>query len=511
MGKSVQLLWNEKVKREWKIAFFTTVIMGFLIHAYKFLNTLPNHDSLYNYYSDQNMLASGRWLLSIVCGASSYFDLPWVIGLLSLVFLGLTVVVIVEIFQVKNPILMGIIGGLLVAFPSITETFFFGFTADGYFIAMLLATLAVAFSTFHDKNKWHVGIAMICVCCACGIYQSYVSFAMLLAIGYFIWILLSTECTVKEYLRWIGKQIIIYVGGLASFYVIWKMCMLVQNVQVNSNQGIDQLQLSFATILSAIPQSIYNMVFFFLEWNVMENGWTLYGILNVIFLVCLAILFVIVICKQRLWERRINMLLVLVCVVAIPFVACIWCFVTPSIQYRPMMLAGLVFLYILFAILAEEYLSSKMSTIVGMLLAIIIFNNSIVANISYFYMNKSYEATYAVGQEMIGRIHMLDSETKKIAIIGNRLKDVSLDSTAHGKKIHMLGQLLESDMLFDDAHVVNFLKNTFDENICTVGDKTLRNLEDSKEVKEMGIWPASDSVKVIDETIVIKISETNEE
>ena len=39
-------------------------------------------------------------------------------------------------------ILIGIIDGLLVAFPSITETFFFEFTADGYFLAMLLATLA---------------------------------------------------------------------------------------------------------------------------------------------------------------------------------------------------------------------------------------------------------------------------------------------------------------------------------------------------------------------------------
>lgn len=511
MGESVQVLWREKVKSEWKVAFFTAIIMGFLIHAYKFLNTLPNHDSLYNYYSDQNMLASGRWLLSIVCGLSSYFDLPWIIGLLSLVFLGLTTVVIVEIFQVKNPILIGIIGGLLVAFPSITETFFFGFTADGYFLAMLLASLAVAFSSFRDKKKWHVVIATICVCCACGIYQSYVSYAMLLAICYFLWILLSTECTMKECFKWIGRQLIIYVGGLTSFYVIWKICMMVQNVQANSNQGVDQLQLSLSTVLSAIPQSIYNMVFFFLEWNVMENGWTLYGILNVIFLVCFAILFVVVIYKSMLWKRKGNLLLVFLCVVAIPFVASMWCFATPSIQYRPMMLAGVVFLYILFAILANNYLTNKMSTIVGFLLAFIIFNNGIIANISYFYMNKSYEATYAVGQEMVERIHVLDVEKKEIAVIGSRLKDVSLDNTAHGKKIHMLGQLLESDMLFDDAHVVNFLKNTFDEDICSVESEILETLKDSKEVKEMGVWPSSDSVKEIDGTIVIKISETNEE
>ena len=35
-----------------KMAFLSTTIIGLLIHIYKFTNTLPNHDSVYNYYSD---------------------------------------------------------------------------------------------------------------------------------------------------------------------------------------------------------------------------------------------------------------------------------------------------------------------------------------------------------------------------------------------------------------------------------------------------------------------------
>ena len=87
MGLDLFSFLKNKVPKRQKIAFIGTFLISLLIHLYKFTNTLPNHDSLYNYYSDQNMLASGRWALSFACGISSYFDLPWVIGIFSCLFM----------------------------------------------------------------------------------------------------------------------------------------------------------------------------------------------------------------------------------------------------------------------------------------------------------------------------------------------------------------------------------------------------------------------------------------
>lgn len=134
------------IKPAYKIAFFSTILIGLLVHFYKFSNTLLNHDSLYNFYSDQNVLGSGRWFLSIACGLSSYYDLPWINGFLSIFYIALTVVVIVALFRIENPIVIILISGLLVSFPGTTETFFFNFTADGFFMAMLLAAAGVYLS-----------------------------------------------------------------------------------------------------------------------------------------------------------------------------------------------------------------------------------------------------------------------------------------------------------------------------------------------------------------------------
>ena len=99
MGEAILNFYNSKIKKQYKIAFISSFFISLMIHLYKFANTLPNRDSLYNYYSDQNVLQAGRWALSWACGISSYYDLPWVNGLMSCFFLALTVVVIVSLLK----------------------------------------------------------------------------------------------------------------------------------------------------------------------------------------------------------------------------------------------------------------------------------------------------------------------------------------------------------------------------------------------------------------------------
>lgn len=108
MGTNILELYKKRCKYEWKVAFISTFLIGLLTHIYKFTNTLLNHDSLYSFYHDQNIVQSGRWFLSIACSISSYFDLPWVTGLLSVVFISLTTVVITEIFEIKNPVVIAL-------------------------------------------------------------------------------------------------------------------------------------------------------------------------------------------------------------------------------------------------------------------------------------------------------------------------------------------------------------------------------------------------------------------
>lgn len=241
MGAEILCFYRTKLKKEYKIAFISTFFITLLIHLYKFTNTLPNHDSVFNYYSDQNVLGSGRWALSLACGISSYYDLPWINGLLSCIFIALTVVVIVALFELKNPVLIGLTGALLAASPATTETFFFLFTADGYMIAMFLAALSVYFSKIGETRKTRLILSGACIAISCGIYQAYVSFALLLAVCYLIDALLQNKFSEKDYLKWILHQVIIYIVSLAAYYIIWKLCMYLSGTAANNYQGISDV------------------------------------------------------------------------------------------------------------------------------------------------------------------------------------------------------------------------------------------------------------------------------
>ena len=142
-----------KIKNTWKIAFLSAFVLGILIHLPVMISDIPNHDGLSSMYFDQNMITSGRWFLSVACGFSSYFTIPWIIGLIGLLWLALTAVALTELLELADPLVIMAVSGLLVSFPALASTFAYVFTMDGYMMALFLAILAVLF-TKKQKKGW---------------------------------------------------------------------------------------------------------------------------------------------------------------------------------------------------------------------------------------------------------------------------------------------------------------------------------------------------------------------
>lgn len=128
--KAFRLLYG-KIRREWKIAFLSCVLLGLIIHMPMLLSDIPNHDGLDSMYFDQNMITSGRWFLMIACGFSSFYTLPWVIGILGLLFLGCTSAALCELLDVRKAWAVVLVSGLLVSFPALASTFAYVFTLEG--------------------------------------------------------------------------------------------------------------------------------------------------------------------------------------------------------------------------------------------------------------------------------------------------------------------------------------------------------------------------------------------
>lgn len=512
MGTSLISFYKEKIKQTWKTAFWSTFVFCLLIHIYKFTNTLPNHDTYYNVYSTQDITGSGRWFLQYVCGISSYFDLPWINGLLCAVYLGLTAAVVIEIFQIKNPIVIALSGFLLAASPCTTETLFFGYTADGYLLGLFLSALAACLSC--KGNGWKRNILSgICLCLSLATYQAYLSFAAVLCICYLICRLLEGEMDLKAAWKWIGRHVLIYVTAMAAYYLLWKLLLDAKGLNAAAYQGISDVgHLTFSLIINGAINSVRNLVLFFVEWNILEHPATVYAVLNLVFMLGFAFILVTALIKSGMIHKPAILVFILFCLASCVPVISIWYFTSDNVHYRPMMMHSVCVLYILALILFDRWVGPRLSTMFGLFMAVVVFNFALVANIAYFYLNECNEKTYYIGSRIMEQIEETQNQyddIESIAFIGRRVEQVCLTPEDHIDSIHIFIAMLERDLLYDHIHTYLYLTDTYDLKIPEATAEVIAALEATDAVKKMEAWPANSAVQVIDHVLVIKLGENS--
>lgn len=522
-----------------RLTFMVTFIGGLLVHIYKFVNTIIGHDSLYNFYSSQNMIGSGRYLLGIFCSPTSFFNLPWVNGIASVLLISLSAVLIVDILHIDNKLLASLTGLILVTFPAITETFFFEFTADGYMWAMLLCTLSVKLTLIKEKAA-PLGIvaSIFLIAITCAIYQAYVSFSLLLLIVYFINDVFSEKRASKKYLKWILLQLFIYVSALILYLVVWKALMFCLGMTSTSYYGINSMGSTFS-VVEAVKAVIYNTFIFLFQWNIFEYGLTMYSFINILTVICICTVFIISVVRSRIYKNIVNLILVIGAFFLIPFSASVWCLANPSLVYSPRMYQSMALVYILLLVLSSKDIKRYFKTLITVLMMVFVFNNAITANLYYYYMNLSNDRAKYTATELSTRIHLLDDGDVKYIMIVGSLPDFESSEYLDNSRLRSLGALnneVDRNLLSDNNSIYLFMSyyydfslafytennvdlpqiGKFESNFPSTNDYAYHfpyirysDLSDKQrdDIQNMRIWPHKDSVKKSGDVVIVKLSE----
>ena len=507
----------KSIKSEWKFAFLSTIVVGILTHIYKFTGILLNGDGFVNRYADQNIIASGRWFLSIACGFSSYFDLPWVNGLFAVFFVAVTSAVVVEILDIKNKIVIILTGALLVTFPSFTEISFFEFTADGFMLAMLLASLSVLMVKFTLVKKYTKRkrlflflLSSIFVCFSCGIYQAYISFSLVLAIAMFMLILLDFQTKLdKQTIRTIFLYFCFFLIGIILYYLIWKMCMFVQGVSPTDYRGIDQVSATNVNFPLSLKNIVKSYVVFFLEGNVIKQGFSLYGILNIIFIIFFVVVNVISIVRSKIYKEKIKILFYLIFFFSLPLTITPLIIIAPELTYAIRMMHSVALLWILFLCLCNRYIRDIAANLLAGMVSIAVMNFAIIANIGYFYLDLSMKASLADAMEIKHRITELSENSDfQVAIIGLR-SNVSFDTAnSEARKVANFTKGLDKTIVYNAYHthdIIEYFLN-YDLELCESPEQ-LEIIKNSKDFKSMNCYPYKNSIKKIGDIVVVKFSD----
>lgn len=492
-----------------KTAFFSAVLIGLFTHMPVIIRDIPNHDGLDSIYFDQNMITSGRWFLTVACGISSYFSLPWVIGLLGIIFLGVTSVLLCEFMEVKHHGSVVLISGILCTFPALCATFAYIYTLDGYMLAILLAVLAPFLVKQYKYGFIAGGIALAF---SLGIYQSYLPFAMLLSI-YGIIILCLDGKTIKEKLRGMLNYLYMGIIGASLYYIILRVLLLIQGKELASYQGISQMGTAKKAGLWEIILNLYRDFFAFtLQSNILFNNiWSTIAIC-LLFILFLAVLLYVIICK-KLYRSPWFYFILLLLAVGLPIATNVIMIISPSVTYHLLMRYQWVLYLICIIGFIEKYCKWNLGSWIMLLAAgILIFNYAITDNIAYSNLEKKYEKTYALCIRLADRMEQeegyeRDMPVALIGVVGDDNYPVTdITGSVTGSIIGMNGDYL----LYTRTNYQLFLKHYLGITINLVSDEEMLTIYNSEEYREMGSFPAADSVKVVDGILYVKLENSEE-
>lgn len=501
-----------KITLQKKKAFLSAVIIGLLVHMPMMMRDIPNHDGLDSMHFDQNMITSGRWFLSVACGISSYFTLPWLIGLLSLLCLGLAAVALVEFLDVKSDGAIIVISGLLVSFPTLASTFAYVFTMDGYMLAVFLAILSVLLT---KKYKWGFIGGGISLAFSMGIYQSYLSFAVLLSI-YGILMIAMEQGAVKEKICRSLKYLYMGVLGAGGYYVILQVLLKIQGKELASYQGINGMgTVEGAGIVGTIKKMYSDFFAFTLDGNVLMNNVFSVGAV-VVLVMFVAVVLVTCIVKKKWWKSPWLYILLGLLAVGLPIASNMILFISPDVTYHALMRYQWVLYPILFVAFVERVLREWFdkenarvawsNCLVVLAAGVLVWNYVVTDNIAYSNLQKKYEKTYAYCVRLLDRIEQTEGYYQGIPIamvgvVGDEaypVTDITQEVTSN--LIGMYGDYL----LYTGQNYKLFMEHYLGASLNILSPDAMADMYYDEVYVQMNSFPAPDSIQIIDGIMYIK-------
>ena len=317
----------------------------------------------------------------------------------------------------------------------------------------------------------------------------------------------------KELIIECAKDFAMGVLGFVLYYIILKIMLAVQNIDLVSYQGVNTLNnIAILDIPSGIIKAIKGFIKYPLNTHFFRSN-IIIAIANIIIIILIPILYLKEYMKAKNYKRWFNNILLIVLVLAIPIGCNIVNVISKDTGYHLLMRYSWCLFYVgLIVLLERKATTSSVTKWAGIVsLVCIIFNFIIVTNISYFNVYYKFEKSYSLCFRISETIEEKQEYNKDIpvAIIG-RLDVEKYPSTNLTNKITKEITGAGGDLILSSqTHYKNFFANYFNITINTVQDNEIGRLKKTEEFKKMENWPSKKSIQLINGVLVVKLSDDN--
>ncbi len=507
---------NSLILPEWKVCFIGAFLVGLLAHLYKITSWLPNWDSLVFRYDAQNMIGLGRWFLPVAASLSSFYDLPFLNGIITILFHALGAVCILKILRVSKKMTAFLVGALIVSFPTVTSVLMYNYVADAYSIAFFLSSLAALLMTGEKKN--HILSAVI-IAFSTGIYQAYITVTIMLVILNLIDETIYNNASLLKVLKKGLNMLLTGILGLALYYLILKGITGIFSVELLDYQGINS-SASLANI--DIIGSLYSIKETFLDcFFDLSEGLNVYIFLNAFILIFTLVHYIRYIIINKLYKTPSKIFVIAILGIMLIAGAGALAFINAGIDYHNLMIMGYSVFYLFFLMLYERGAekTEKHAVIKCWIIMItaltVIVNQVVIANVSYHKAQMAYEKSYGVLIRIADRIEQTPKaeECDEILVIGalDNSSDYSVNLTPDITGITDGYIIRKDDETVGQSVLTSALNDYCEKDYEFISGEEKRMLLKREDIKTMETWPEKDCIKVIDNIVVIKLGAEGDE
>ena len=498
---------HKEAGKDGRTAFFASLITGLVAHMSALVSDFPNHDGLSSMYFDQNMITSGRWFLIAACAPTSFFSLPWIIGIVALLYIALASVLTVKILKIENPCFIVLASAIITVFPSLSSNFAYVFTMDGYMMGMWFCVLAVWLVERAEKLGWLFGAVMLAFGMGC--YQSYLCITMILCL-YTCAVILLNDGKAREKLKGIGRYFLMGVVGVVLYYVILRILLAIQGKVLDTYQGINTMASSNGRGLADTVSLMYTDFVKFTFGKVTVPG-TVAGIALAVTAIASLVCFIRLAANKGLFKKPLFYAFSLLFLIILPCAMNAILLISTDVTYHVLMRYQWAFLIaILIAVIDHAATEDLFGSVIGwsglFFCAVLVCAYNVTDNIAYSNLNKKYEKTYAYCLRLADRIEQTEGYYSGIPIalvgvVGNdSFPETDITGDVTGALLGVKGDYL----VYKPENYRDFYKYYLGITFNILGEDEVVKFYNEDFYAEMESFPGKTSVLLHDGVIYVK-------
>lgn len=506
------------------ISGISTFVFYMLANGQRFFSTSYSGDSLQMIYQNDSawQIALGRFMQPILVMLRGGIVSPFLISVLSMVWLSLAVWLLADYLELRNGLSVFLTASVMACNSTVVSAnSTFLQWADFYALSLLCAVFGV---WLLKKDNWLLcGMGIVCLSVSMGIYQSYICVAIALIMIYFMFKLLRGT-DFAGMVKSVIKHCLALLIGAGIYYFIWKIFQKVFDIwTANTYNGLasvgDYSDISLGTIVVTAYQNV--MQYFwnpdtFVTMPFRGESLSIFWVyllrvcnLGVAAFIIFGLLQVNLKGRTKWWQRFVQMLLLVMFPLGINFV----CVISKGMEHT-LMIYAFCLVYVLGIKVAEECAQGLWKEkrlcragvpYLAVLAAVMLvsWSNIVYSNQVYLKKDLQEKATYSMMTRIVYEIESLEGyvagETP-VAFLG------SFENTSYVQELEGFEELTPYGM-GKSSITYTGIEYSYLTYILNTNMNLTRVSDENPVIQEMPVYPAKGSVAMVDGVVVVKISE----